>query len=146
MKWEDLAGDDRIRYCGRCRLNVYNLAEMRDDEVERIVRTTKGRICGRLYLRGDRTATLRSCPEGDAGLLRRRFKIAALAIGVVLVAILGRSMNGPDLRRYPGWLRTLISWIDPSADRGGGGATVVGAIAPPKGPGPLPAPPTVAGP
>ena len=50
--WDDLVGDDRIRYCGQCRLNVYNFAEMGREEVERIVRRSEGRICGTLFVRG----------------------------------------------------------------------------------------------
>ena len=54
--WDELVGDDKIRYCGQCRLNVYNLAEMPKEEVEALVRKTEGRLCGRLYMRGDKKA------------------------------------------------------------------------------------------
>src|SRR5262245_30602687 len=26
--WDEMTGDDRVRFCGRCRKNVYNLSEM----------------------------------------------------------------------------------------------------------------------
>ena len=26
--WDDMRGDDRVRHCGDCRMNVYNLSEM----------------------------------------------------------------------------------------------------------------------
>jgi hypothetical protein len=48
--WDDLVGDNRIRYCGQCKLNVYNQADMSSEDVAEIVRKTEGRLCGRLYM------------------------------------------------------------------------------------------------
>ena len=36
LSWENLVGDNRVRYCGQCKLNVYNLAEMSPEEVEQM--------------------------------------------------------------------------------------------------------------
>jgi hypothetical protein len=146
MRWESLAGDDRIRYCGRCRLNVYNLAEMSRDEVEGIVRTTRGRLCGRLYLRGDRTATLRDCPGGRGRLVGRGIRKAAIGIGVLVFALICRSFERPDFSDFPQWVRDIAAWIDPQAPRGGG--FVVGRLpCPPPAPPPVlpPAPPQAGG-
>jgi len=140
MRWESLTGDDRIRYCDRCRLNVYNLAEMSRDEVEGIVRTTKGRLCGRLYLRGDRTATLRDCPEGRGRILSRRLRKAAIGFGVVAFALLLRNVSRPDIRGLPQWAQRIAEWIDPGC-RSQGGSMVVGALRPMPPPPVLPPPP-----
>jgi hypothetical protein len=141
MRWESLPGDDRIRYCDRCRLNVYNLAEMSRDEVEGIVRTTKGRLCGRLYMRGDGTATLRDCPEGRGRILSRRLRKVAIGFGVVAVALLLRSGPRPDIRGLPRWAQRIAEWIDPGC-RTQGGTMVVGALLPPPMPPPVPTPST----
>ncbi len=136
MRWENLTGDDRVRYCGRCQLNVYNLAEMGADEIESIFRTTKGRVCGRLYLRGDRTATLRDCPEGRFNVVRRRVRYAVAGIGVLVFALVCRGVSGPDLSGLPKWAQSIARWIDPDAQVRG--RAVVGAICPPRGPGATP--------
>src|SRR5688572_18403137 len=81
--WESLAGNDRIRYCGDCKLNVYNLAAMSREEVARIVRKTQGRLCGTLYVRPDRTATIRDCSKGA---LRKKIRRAWAVAGVLLLA------------------------------------------------------------
>ncbi len=105
MRWENLTGNDKIRYCGRCKLNVYNLAEMGKDEVESLVRTTQCRLCGRLYLRGDRTASLRDCPQGRAGKLRRRLLKAFAGVCVVV----------------PQWVQEIAAWISPEEPQRGEG-------------------------
>jgi hypothetical protein len=139
MRWESLTGDDRVRYCGRCKLNVYNLAEMGKDEVENIFRTSKGRVCGRIYLRGDRTATLRDCPQGRADKLRRRLLKAFAGVCVVVFALVCRSVARPDLRAFPRWVQEIAAWISPEEPQQGGGMTV-GRICP------LPAPTPTVGP
>lgn len=139
MKWENLAGNERIRHCARCNLNVYNLAVMSQDEVARIVSTTEGRLCGRLYLRGDRTATLRDCAEGRSGIVKRRLRNVAIGIVAALFALVCRKMAGPDLSGLPKWARNALGWVGvEDRDR-----MVVGRICPtPRGPVPVPAPTT----
>jgi hypothetical protein len=138
MRWEHLVGNDKIRYCGRCQLNVYNLAVMGKAEVENIFRTTKGRVCGRLYLRGDRTATLRECPQGRADKVRRRFLKAFAAVFVVVFALVCRNVARPDFSGFPQWVQTLVSWVEPEPPSRR--TTVVGAICPPKSSGLVPIP------
>jgi len=113
MSWDDLAGNDRIRYCGRCRLNVYNLADMEPEDVEALVRRTEGRLCGRLYLRGDRTASFRDCPSRARRIFLRRMVTVAAVLVLALFAVIFRRMEGPDRSRLPGWLQNLVERIDP---------------------------------
>lgn len=111
--WEDLVGDDRIRYCGQCRLNVYNFAVMSRPEIEAIVRKTEGRLCGQLYLRGDRTVTTRNCP---ATRMRTILKRAAAVAAVLLLAgftWVCRTSERPSRAGLPEWLRVPLNMIDP---------------------------------
>ena len=131
MSWDDLVGNDRIRTCGKCKLNVYNLADMEPQEVEAIVRRTEGRLCGRLYLRGDRTASLRDCPSKAKRILFRRIVATASVLFLALFASIFRRMEGPDPSGLPGWLQSIVALIDPKPDRR---PCVVGSIAPPPPP------------
>lgn len=132
--WDDLVGDRRVRYCGQCRLNVYNLAEMSPEEVERVVLKTEGRLCGRLYDRGDQTATVQNCPRSGF-----RKKMAAL-LTVSAVLLLGglawglRSSELVNQSALPSWVRVVLRWFEPDVP-------VLGAIRcfPPKTP---PTPPS----
>ena len=45
--WEDMSGDDRVRYCAGCRKHVYNLSAMTRTEAERLVCEGAGSLCVR---------------------------------------------------------------------------------------------------
>lgn len=83
--WETMTGDERVRLCKSCDLNVYNIAEMTGDEARRLITETSGRICLRLYKRADGTVITRDCPVGLRGFRKR----AARRAGVVLATIIG---------------------------------------------------------
>lgn len=65
-----MEGDDRVRYCSRCSLNVYNLSEMTRAEAEVLVQNHEGRLCKAFYRRTDGTILTKDCPIG-AGVFRR---------------------------------------------------------------------------
>jgi hypothetical protein len=114
--WDQMAGNERVRYCGRCKLNVYNLAIMSRQEIEGLVRKTGGQLCGRLYMRGDRTATLRDC----AGGARRQWTRRAIAVGVLLVLAavswMLRQIDTSDRSMHPPFVRKVLNWIDPEPE------------------------------
>ncbi len=62
--WDDMRGDDRVRFCGRCEKNVYNLSAMTREAGEALVREKEGRVCVRLYQRKDGTVLTADCPVG----------------------------------------------------------------------------------
>ena len=111
--WDSLVGDDRVRYCGQCKLNVYNLADMSSEEVAEIVQKTEGRLCGRLYVRRDHTATVENCRKSGV----RAMAQAVLAVSAVL--LLGATAWGlryaelPNRNSYPAWVQTVLNWISP---------------------------------
>ncbi|MBI3857781.1 MAG: hypothetical protein HY293_19030, partial [Planctomycetes bacterium] len=113
VSWESLPGNDRIRFCGQCRLNVYNLAILTPREVEAIVRKTKGRLCGRLYVREDNTATVRDCPRGTVARRVRRAWTAAAVLVLAVVGWLLRMPGDADRTVHPGGVQTLLKWVAP---------------------------------
>ena len=91
--WLELPGNDRVRYCAECKLNVYNLADLSREEIEKLVRRTQGRLCGRLYRRAEGTATLGDCPASkDREIVHRIFSIAA----VLGLALFGWLFHGTE--------------------------------------------------
>ena len=130
-----MPGDDRVRFCNRCSLNVYNLAVMSPEETEALVRNRTGRLCGRLYLRGNRKATLRDCAGGRRLKLVRR--AAALAVVLVLGAVswMLRKVDEPDRSIHPPLIRKALNWIEPPKPNKS--IMMLGEICPP----PPPAPP-----
>ena len=83
--WEKMVGDERVRYCNKCSLHVYNLSGMTRREAEALVTNAEGRLCVRYYRRTDGTVLTRNCPVGLSALKRR----AAHAATATMTAVLG---------------------------------------------------------
>src|SRR5262245_27890709 len=82
--WETMTGDERVRFCSLCQLNVYNFAELTRIEAEELIRTTEGRICGRLYRRTDGTVITRDCPIGVRAIRRKVARVATAAFATII--------------------------------------------------------------
>jgi hypothetical protein len=57
-------GDERVRHCSSCNLNVYNLSGMTRREVSDLVHLAEGRLCIRFFRRKDGTLLTADCPIG----------------------------------------------------------------------------------
>ncbi len=87
-----MTGDDRVRFCSLCSLNVYNFAEMTQDEIgELLLRSEGRRVCGRLYRRADGTMLTRDCPTGP---LRKRASRVASATFAAMVSFASFAFGG----------------------------------------------------
>src|SRR4051812_19138744 len=81
--WDEMYGDDRKRFCGQCKLNVYNLSEMSRSEAESLLMQSEGRLCVKYYRRSDGTVLTRDCPVGWRAMRRRLSKTATAAFSLV---------------------------------------------------------------
>jgi hypothetical protein len=77
--WNAMTGDGRVRFCGQCQLNVYNLSGMSRADAERLVSNHEGRLCVRFYRRHDGTILTQDCPVGLRALRRRAARWATAA-------------------------------------------------------------------
>lgn len=94
VSWDSMKGDERVRACAQCRLNVYNLSEMSKPEAEKLILEKEGRLCVRFFRRADGTILTKDCP---VGLRAARLKLARLAASALaLVAVIAA---GVGLRR-----------------------------------------------
>lgn len=82
--WENMAGDERTRFCELCELSVHNISEMTQTEVRTLVTGATGRVCGRLYRRADGTVMTKDCPVGLKALRKKTARMAASVIATVL--------------------------------------------------------------
>jgi len=101
--WDQMAGDDRVRFCGRCEKNVYNLSAMSRQEAEALVAAKEARMCVRLYQRQDGTVITSDCPVGvRRKLLRQRvwakLSGAAASLTLALGLFAGRARGDLALR------------------------------------------------
>jgi hypothetical protein len=133
--WNRMDGDDRKRFCGDCKLNVYNLSGMTRYDAEHLLRMSEGRLCVRYFQRPDGTILTQDCPVGWANVKQRVSIFAAAAFsliislfaGIYVFSFLGRKTEFG--RRFP------IPLVTPTPDR----YPMMGAVAIPS-PSPTPKP------
>jgi hypothetical protein len=141
MKWDEMDGDERKRFCGLCRLSVFNLSDMTDAEAEALV-FAKGsdRLCIAYYQRSDGTILTKDCKGGTQSGRRSLLLAAAVTLLTCMVglvaaasmpkaAALGRPVDLPAmrsdakarvaniLRRVPAF-RVVADELDPVMIRG----------------------------
>lgn len=151
--WNLMDGDDRARFCQSCHKNVYNLAGMRREEAEALIREKNGDVCVRLYRRADGTVITDDCPVG-VRIVRRPLKwlmagfAALLASGAAIFsghAGASTPVDGSDVPsvsltsrlRAIEPVRTLMTWLDPVPANT---PPIAGGICPPPKPAPTPTP------
>ncbi len=85
--WRKMKGDDRVRNCAKCELNVYNISEMSREEAAELIANTEGRLCIRLWRRRDGTVITKDCPM-EFRKLRYGFAVcSSIVVGAVLAAM-----------------------------------------------------------
>lgn len=82
--WDSMTGDERVRHCHSCQLNIFNIEAMTSTEVEQLISTREGRLCIRLYRRPDGTVATNDCPVGLRGYRKRTARYAGAAFGSIL--------------------------------------------------------------
>jgi hypothetical protein len=98
-------GNDRVRFCGECKLNVYNLSGMTRTEAESLIINTEGRLCVRFYRRRDGSILTQDCPVGWEKVKHRArlFTTAAASLlmslltGVFFVQLFSRTSEPPSV-------------------------------------------------
>jgi len=80
--WNKMYGGDKKRFCGECKLNVYNISEMTQQEAEDFILRSEGRLCLRVFRRNDGTVLTQDCPVGWARVKRRASLACRAALGI----------------------------------------------------------------
>jgi hypothetical protein len=76
--WNEMVGDERVRFCAGCAKNVYNISSMPKDDAEALLRASLGDdLCVRFYQRADGTILTQDCP---VGVTKKRRKALVLAV------------------------------------------------------------------
>ena len=84
--WDQMIGSDRMRFCGQCSLNVYNLSSMIRSEAESLISRNEARLCVRFYRRHDGSIITKDCPVGLRAI-RRRVSYIAKAVGSMVLGL-----------------------------------------------------------
>lgn len=108
--WDEMVGDERVRFCGDCQKNVYNLSAMPRDEAEALLAAREGRMCVRLYKRADGTVLTSDCEVGVKRRRRRR-ALAGVVGGGLLAA--GAALSAATTRTTMGGIRPTTTDVRP---------------------------------
>ncbi|HMO81144.1 MAG TPA: ankyrin repeat domain-containing protein [Pyrinomonadaceae bacterium] len=92
--WEEMIGNDQVRFCSHCEKNVNNLSRMSRQEAVRLVKRSGGDLCIRYYEHPQSRAPLFA--EELYQITRRAPRLAAGVLGTTLsLASLGYSQGSP---------------------------------------------------
>ena len=85
--WNEMLGDERVRFCLGCEKNVYNLSSMKRDDAEALLRERLGNdLCIRFYQRTDGTILTQDCPVGVKKKRRKKLALAVAGAGAMAAA------------------------------------------------------------
>jgi len=95
--WENMLGDERVRACGDCKKNVFNISTLTRDEAQALIIEKQGKLCVRYFQRHDGTILLKDCSIGVGR--RRKRKVVAAGIAALLAGVGGwivLARRGPE--------------------------------------------------
>jgi hypothetical protein len=98
-----MEGDDRVRHCCDCRLNVYNVAEMEREEVIRLIQQKEGRLCFRMHRRQDGTLITRDCPTGLRAV-RRKIAVALVCACSLFASVVAYAFGATHRGGKAAWI------------------------------------------
>ncbi|MCC7307877.1 MAG: hypothetical protein IT173_09940 [Acidobacteria bacterium] len=114
--WNEMQGNERRRFCGECKLNVYNLSGMTRYDAENLLRVSEGKLCVRYFQRSDGTVLTADCPVGWAKV-KQRLSVCAAAAFSLLLAVLGALAAIPLLGRDVISVRRVVLPLVPRTER-----------------------------
>lgn len=86
--WDEMLGDDRVRFCTSCEKNVFNLSAMTREDAERLLaERMSGELCVRFHQRADGTVMTQDCPVGVSRKRRKLAVLAAAGAGAMALAV-----------------------------------------------------------
>jgi len=102
--WEDMRGNDRVRFCETCKKNVYNFSSLTGEEAFQLLNENEGRLCAKLFRRWDGSILTSDCPR------RRRIRLAQIGAGIGFGAATLAAMAAvyPEGRAYMGMVGTAV--------------------------------------
>jgi hypothetical protein len=127
--WDSMIGNDQVRFCKHCNLDVHNLSQMTRAKAERLVTRSNGRLCVRYH--HDPTGKPLTLPVGQK-LHRISRRVSRLAAGAFTATLSVTSVVAQTSTGYQPGNANPVSATKPIA-RWGLGSSLFGTITDPKG-------------
>lgn len=116
-RWEDMGGDQRVRFCDHCRKNVYNISAMSAAEATALLHEQNGNLCARIFQRADGTVLTEDCPVGVAQYWRRVKHLVAGGVTVLLLAAVNITALASGNKPVPRPRSRMMTAIDDAKDK-----------------------------
>ncbi len=117
VPWDSMEGDERVRYCAKCELNVYDLENLSRDEAEALVFNREGRLCVHFYRRADGTVLTKDCPIGMRTVRRQLARVVTAIVAMIALLSCGIIFGTEEIAgrggHQTGPLTRFVEWIDP---------------------------------
>jgi hypothetical protein len=113
--WNEMRGNDRVRFCDSCRKNVYDISTMTTKQAREFIQNAEGRACVTYYARRDGTVLTTDCPAGRFEA-RRSFLMNAAAATGAFALIPGAVNLGTALAKHNAALAPEED-VEPVADK-----------------------------
>lgn len=110
--WDDMIGNDQVRFCQHCSLFVHDLSKITTKEALKIVADSKGKLCVRYVRRPDGTVETARRAQPVTQIKRRLSRIAVGAF----TATLSLAANAAA-QSYPTAARSESAIVEPSTTR-----------------------------
>ena len=87
MDWDLMEGNDQVRFCGRCKKNVFNIKAMTEAEAVSLFEDSGEQVCARIYRRDDGTVVTSDCPPRSNSPLAGRRKPLQFSMAFLMVLV-----------------------------------------------------------
>ena len=122
--WNSMIGNDQVRFCEHCNLDVHNLSLMTRNQAQRLVARSNGRLCVRYHCDPEGGPRTLPIPQKLHLIGRRASKLAAGAFSVTLsvtsAVAYGSQNHQSGYSNAPGVAQPGARW--------GLGSSIVGTI------------------
>ena len=103
-KWSHMHGDERVRHCTHCKLNVYNISAMTREEAVNLLEENGEKVCVRYYQRADGAILTQPCGRAAKVAFRWRMAtisvISALGFGLFMPVYAGAAISPRSQFKY----------------------------------------------
>lgn len=114
--WNEMIGNERKRFCGDCKLNVYNLSGMTKYDAENLLSVSEGRLCVRYFQRSDGTVLTADCPVGWEKV-KQRLSRSVTAVFSLILALVGGVLAVSFFRKNTDAVRKITIPFAPTPER-----------------------------
>ncbi len=118
--WEEMTGDEKVRFCSSCEKDIYNLSAMSRQKAEKLVEDSSGKICVR-YEKNSQGKIV-TAPPKFTQITRR----ATIAAGVLATTLSLSAMNYAQGEWFPREQKEEVSSKEKNSKQGL--ATISGTI------------------